>query len=361
MASSEEKRVSKRKRRLGKGLSALMGEPVRVSADSAFTGPSGHVERDDSVELASGSGVKTPLIPSLEGVDDERRVGNGGSIIFVGLDSIEPNPNQPRGQMDEEALKSLANSIRSAGVMQPILVRRSGGDKGGDWGGKYEIIAGERRWRAARLAGLEAIPAVVRTIEDRESAEWAIIENIQREDLNAMEKAEGFLYLIEYYGLTQVQVAERVGIERSSVANLLRLNQLDQMTKEDIRAGRLSLGHGKALLGIMDTEGRRRLAEAVILGDWSVREAERRVKKLLRGDLESYNQNKGLRGVRGGGAIKPEHIRMLELELEQLVEMKAEIRLDRSRAAGKVIISFRNVGEFERLLDRMKQSLSGTV
>ncbi len=221
--------------------------------------------------------------------------------------------------------------------------------------GEYEIVAGERRWRAAGLAELEQIPALVREIDDRASAEWALIENIQREDLNAIEKAEAFLNLVEEFGLTQSQVAERVGLERSSVANLLRLNHLDSLTKDDVRADRLQLGHAKVLLSMPDEAGvRRKLAEATILGGWSVRELERRVASLLkRGEAGASDQQPS--GHRQHGA-KPEHIRTLEHELGELLGMQAEIKLGRSKKSGKVTIAFKDVGEFEGLLERMRKA-----
>jgi len=231
--------------------------------------------------------------------------------------------------------------------------RGSDVESGGAGGGvRFEIVAGERRWRAARMAGLEKIPAIVREIDERESAEWAIVENIQREDLNPMEKAEGFLRLMEEYDLTQLQVAERVALDRSSVANLLRLNQLDADTKDDIRSGRLSMGHGKALLRIGFADNRRRVAEAAILGGWSVRELENRVSVLMDGLPVRRSSRRS-----GGVQDKPEHIRTLEYELGELLGMKSEIRLGRSRSSGKVIISFNNVGEFEQILDRIRESL----
>lgn len=351
---SPKKEDRKPKKRLGRGLSSLMSEPVKVSVEEVLPemeSPSSGLIDSPARIAQSGSGAQSRTTRSScasETVDD---AGDDLRIRFLRLDDISPNPNQPRKHLMPENLQELAASIRATGVMQPILVRSVGGG--------FEIVAGERRWMGARLAGLDSIPAIVRNLDTRESAEWGLVENIQREDLNPIEKAEAFQALIESFDLTQTQVAERVGIDRTSVANLVRLNQLDSQTKEHIRRERLSQGHAKVLLSIGDAEARRKLAEAAVLGKWSVRELEQRVNQLLRDEAAGVRSRVGGGvggdggGRRSSGGAKPEHVRALESELSTFLGMKAEIRLGRTRSSGKLIITFKNIHEFESMVKNL--------
>lgn len=193
----------------------------------------------------------------------------GAQVREIALDRIEANPYQPRQQMDREALEELAESIRAEGVLQPVVVRPVGGG--------YQLIVGERRWRAAQLAGLTSIPALVRSLDDRQAAALALIENLQREDLNPIEEALGFRRLMKEFGWTQEDVAARVGRKRSSVANSLRLLQLARELQEMIARGDLSAGHGKALLAVEDRMEQLRLAEQAVREGWSVRRLEEAV------------------------------------------------------------------------------------
>lgn len=193
----------------------------------------------------------------------------GRQVREVALDRIEANPYQPRQQMDPEALEELAESIRAEGVLQPVVVRPVGDG--------YQLIVGERRWRAAQLAGLTSIPALVRSLDDRQAAALALIENLQREDLNPIEEARGFRRLMKEFGWTQEDVAARVGRKRSSVANSLRLLQLAQELQEMIIRGDLSAGHGKVLLAVEDRMEQLQLAEQAVREGWSVRRLEEAV------------------------------------------------------------------------------------
>ncbi len=189
----------------------------------------------------------------------------------VPVDLVAPNPDQPRRNFDEEALLGLADSLRARGVLQPVLVRPVAG-------GRYELIAGERRWRAARIAGLSAIPAIVRHEDDAASLELALIENMAREDLNPVEEARACAALVDELGLTQAEVGRRIGRGRVAVANLLRLLDLPDEGLELIAAGRLSEGHGRALLMVEDHAHRRRLAREAAARGWSVRALEDRAR-----------------------------------------------------------------------------------
>lgn len=197
------------------------------------------------------------------------------SDMLININDIEPNREQPRKFFDEEALSELADSIAKHGVIQPLLVRPLSD-------GGYQLIAGERRWRASRIAGLSEVPVVVREMSDQQAAEIALIENLQREDLNPIEEAEGFKLLMERYNFTQEQAAERVGKSRPAVANALRLLVLPEEILDLVKSGKLSAGHARTILPITDKELLQRLVSEIMTKDLSVRETERLVKTLLK-------------------------------------------------------------------------------
>ena len=213
---------------------------------------------------ALGKGLGA-LIPDLSSLGDKERKALG--ISEIELDKIIPNEYQPRKVFDDEKLKELAASIREQGVIQPIIVHRGAG-------GGYQLIAGERRWRAARLAGLKTVPALVKEATKRELMEMALIENIQREDLNALEAAEAYKRLQDEFKLTQEDLARRVGKERSTVTNFLRLLSLPKEVKQDLASGSLSMGHAKALLSLERARDQIAAASAIVKKGLSVREAE---------------------------------------------------------------------------------------
>ena len=200
------------------------------------------------------------------------------AIQEIDINSIKVNPLQPRTQMDEEGLEDLANSIRVHGVLQPLLVRKA--EEG------FELIAGERRWRAARRAGLSTVPVIVEEIEEKSKLEIALVENLQREDLPPLDLARGIKKLMEDFNLTQEEVARRVGKKRSTIANLLRLFDLPPSIQDLLQEGKITLGHAKALLSAESQERQEELVEEILTHSLSVREVEKRVKKpLLRKSL----------------------------------------------------------------------------
>jgi ParB family chromosome partitioning protein len=192
--------------------------------------------------------------------------GQGRALLSLAIEAVERNPDQPRKRFDEAKLEELAASIREHGVVEPILVRREGA--------RYRIVAGERRWRAAQRAGLREVPAILREATDRQAFELALVENLQRADLNAIEEAEAFEVLASDHGLTQEQIAARVGKERSTVANALRLLKLPPEVRDAVRGGQLDMGHARALLGVDGAEVIRRLAQKAIREQLSVRALE---------------------------------------------------------------------------------------
>lgn len=305
------------KRRLGRGLSSLMQKPVEID-----------VKQDVSPEQASAD------------VDQSGGDEAASRLRTIAVGRLSPNPHQPRKGDQLPGIESLAASIRSAGVMQPILVRAKPG-------GEYEIVAGERRWRAAQMAGLAEVPAIVADLSEEQSAQWAVIENIQREDLDPIEKAEAFAALVNRFGLTHSQIAERVGLDRSSVANLIRLNGLDDSTKSDLRAGRITLGHAKVLLSIQDPNIRRAVTECCLKQEWTVRRLEAEVHEILNPTLNDPAK-------KSSKSSTPEHVRELEERISSALGVPARIRQNGSRKRGQIVLSFQTVEEFESLLERIE-------
>ena len=242
--------ASKVQRGLGKGLSALLGENADIDS---FRKPVGYVNKD----IVSDAVDATP----------------SADILRIPVSKVEPNPFQPRASFDADALEELSDSIRTLGLIQPITVRRVGS-------GRYQIISGERRFRACKLAGMDMVPAYVRNADDQGMLEMAIVENVQREDLDPIELALSYRRLIEECHLTQDNLAERVGKKRATVANTIRLLKLPAKVQHDIKVGLLSAGHAKAILGVEAPEIQEQLCDLVIRDGLSVRELESIVRKL---------------------------------------------------------------------------------
>lgn len=252
--------------------------------------------------------------------------------------------------MDEASLAKLAASIKAAGVMQPIAVRPASATAGAsDDGAAWEIVAGERRWRAAKLAGLSVIPAVVSSLSDRDAAEWGMVENLQREDLNTMDRAWGLKNLVEAFGLQHAEVAERVGLDRSSVSNLIRLTELEVSIQDLLREGSLGLGHGKALLSSESGPAREKLAKAAASQKWSVRRLERATGGAATAAVPS--------GVGGASASDPLRadaaIRDLERQLSEHLGTKVRIVTGASRTKGRVLLDFYSLEHFDGLMSLM--------
>jgi len=315
------------KRRLGRGLTSLISAPVEIDVEP---------EAEESGEAAASPEAK-PAVEVENKPTPEPAAGAGPDILSIPLSEVHPRSGQPRQTFDEASLGQLAASIRQAGLMQPILVRP--GTSGG-----YEIIAGERRWRAARSLNLATIPAIVRNLDDERCAEWSLIENLQREDLNPIDRAEAFQRLIDEFSLTHQDVAERVSLDRSSVTNHLRLNELDASCKEMVRSGALSMGHAKALLGIANIEDRVSMAERVARESWSVRELERRVKA---GD--EAKSAKSSAEASGGVPAHPQ-LEALQRRLGDHLGTKVKIVTGRKKGQGRLVIEFYDFDQFDGLL-----------
>jgi ParB family transcriptional regulator, chromosome partitioning protein len=266
-----------------------------------------------------------------------------GGLADVPVADIRPNPQQPREHFDEEALAALADSIREVGLLQPVLVRA--GEDGG-----YELIAGERRWRAARRVGLQTIPAMVRVADDAAMLQHAIVENIQREQLNPLEEAAAYQQLIEDFALTHDDVAARVGKSRATITNTLRLLQLPPAIQRCLKDGTLRMGHARALLGTPDRAFQEQLARRVVTEDLSVREVE----EAIRHRHESPSAAKAVAAAADpGGRLRPPGL----LELEELLGDYLETRVKITMGArhGRVSIDFANLEDLERIYRAMSQ------
>lgn len=254
----------------------------------------------------------------------------GARLADIELDRIRPNPQQPRDHFDEGAIGRIAESLVEHGMLQPIVVRQAADG--------YEIIAGERRWRAAQRAGLERIPAVIRDASPRESLEIALVENLQREDLNPVEEAHAYRLLVEEMGLTQEEAARRVGRDRSTVANYLRLLKLPEQVQAALVDGTLSMGHARALVGLEDPAAQRRLAEEAVARGLSVRQVEARVRR---------------RGEAAGARRRDPDVEAAEGKLSKALGTPVRIR---GKEKGRLEIRFTSLDELNRLYDLLLET-----
>jgi len=292
---------------------------------------------------ALGKGLGA-LIPDLSSLDDKERKALG--ISEIALDKIIPNEYQPRKTFDDGKLKELAASIREQGVIQPVIVHRTAG-------GSYQLIAGERRWRAARLAGLKTIPALVKEATKRELLEMALIENIQREDLNALEAAEAYKRLQDEFKLTQEDLAKRVGKERSTITNFLRLLKLPEPIQSAVRKGEISSGHARALIAIDDPARQMDIFRKTVGRGLSVRDVERLAR-----------EKKGKPAHRRGGGGHPtgavsSSLSSIEERLRQFLGTRVQVRMLQD-GKGEILIEYYSADDLERILEIFSEIEDGT-
>ena len=253
-------------------------------------------------------------------------------VLDVQIDLIQPGHQQPRTTFDQAKLDELAQSIRASGIIQPLLLRRRGG--------MFELVAGERRWRAAQIAGLRNVPAIVRDIPDEKLLELALIENIQRADLNPVEEANAYRKLIESLGLTQDEVAQRVGRDRSFVTNYLRILKLPSEIRQLLEREKLSFGHARALLTIDNALLQRRLAQKIVKNNWSVREVERRVRNLTT-PKQPRSLNKSVR--------EDPNLRAAEARLRRHLATQVRIIPNEPGESGKIEIEYYSLADLDRI------------
>lgn len=302
--------------RLGRGLSSLIGEAVSISLASPT-----------SPDVA----VSAPSEQAAPPVSDRQ-------LLAVEVRNLIASPFQPRREFDEAALAGLAESIKTAGVMQPVVARRSGS-------GGFELVAGERRWRAAQMAGLTTVPAVIVELTDVEAAEWALIENVQREDLGPLERAAAYRNLADRFGLTHAEIGEKLGLDRSVVTNFVRLLELEPGLQDYLVSERMSVGHAKVLLGLEAGAQRVAMGERSVREGWSVRRLEREVE--------------AARGLRPAGAGKAPSesreiaVREAEKQLSEQLGTKVQLVTKAGGKKGRIVIEFYSLDHFDGLLARM--------
>lgn len=315
-------------RRLGKGLAALLGDAIESTA----------VDASDSDPAQTPSATDTPKSPS------------GFTVLAVS--EIDNNPYQPRRYFDEEQLVALSQSLKQHDLLQPIVVRPKGA--------RYELISGERRLRAAIMAGWKTIAAQVREASDRETAELAIIENLQRKDLNALEKADSFKRYLDEHDCSHSELAKRLSIDRSTVANLIRLLELPNPVKQSLTNNLITAGHARALLPLVTADEQIKLCEKIVRKVLSVRAVEQIVQDSLfdAGDESKTTSGGGNKVNPVSGGSNPFQIARLEQELKQALGTKVDIR-EKAGGNGKIVIHFNNRDEFQRLLEQLDNRETG--
>jgi ParB family chromosome partitioning protein len=331
--------------KLGRGLGRLI--PVKTSIAPPASAPSeGAAAAAPNTPNATRS-VAAPSAPVTAREAAASLVATvaaealGKRIQEVSTNQIRPNARQPRREFDTKSIEELADSIRSAGLLQPIVVRPITGAKD-----QYELIAGERRLRACKSLNWAKIPAIVTNATDQDAGIWALIENVHRSDLNPMDRALSLKQLASEFRLTHEALAEQVGLDRSSVTNMLRLAELDETTSGLVRKGLLSQGHAKALLSISNLKTRATLAESAIRGEWSVRALEREVQRIA--SDASVDVPRGTPSTR-----KRANVEALERKLTQLLGTDVAIQTGRKSNTGKLQIAFYSIEQFEGIVSKL--------
>ena len=324
MAKQTKKAVG---RRLGRGLGSLIGSPVAI--DSPQDEPATDVTEQTQAVTPGSTPAAAPASSTLVA---SAGAAQGDGIQHLSLSSIVANTHQPRQNFADEPLAQLAESIRTTGLMQPIVVRpRKGG---------FELVAGERRWRAFQLLERGTIPAIVREVDDKAAAEWALVENLQREDLAPLERADGIARLMDDFGLTQSDAGKQLSMDRATISNLLRLREADEDTRAALAEGLIMQGHARALLGCTDLDRRKKLLGRCVREGWSVREVERRV------------QQAPPTGA-GSTETRSSHVADLEEKLGAHLGTKVRINLGRKKGTGKLSLDFYSLEQFDGLLDKL--------
>ena len=290
---------------------------------------------------AKGLGKGLGALLSTDGIPEDK----SDSVVELKINDISPNVDQPRKIFNEEALNELAASIKENGVIQPIIVQKKGDG--------YIIVAGERRWRAARIAGLKVIPAIVRELTDQQTLEQALIENLQREDLNPLEEAFAMDNLLKSHKMSQEQLAKKLGKPRATIANTVRLVNIDESLQDYIRNGDLSAGHAKAILSLKSSEDQRKVAEVILAKDMTVRQAEEYVKSYIYAQEHPEAARKPSKKD-----LDPQFTlstKEVETSLKKALGSKVRLKiLDSDAGRGKIIIDYKNYDDLDRLIEMLK-------
>ncbi len=325
-----------KEKRLGRGLEALLGK-LDGGNQGPAGGPSAGVASFDVPPVGLGTpGTPRPLSDSVPMSDAEP-----SGVIEIPIDEIEPNPFQPRQEINSEEIAQLADSLNNHGLLQPIVVRRHRG--------RYQLIAGERRFRAAKLAGWDKVPSRVVEADDRQLAELAIVENLQRKDLNPLEKAHCFQRYLEEYGVTQEELACRLSLDRSTISNFIRLLDLPEPVQQALREGRITQGHARALLSLDSEEEQIALCQQIQQEGLSVRRVEQIVQERQRpaANLSVVHPESSTRPGRSS-----EHLAALEQEFRAALGLRVSLTHN-GRGKGKLVVYFQSHEEFEILRDRI--------
>lgn len=329
-----------KERRLGRGLEALLGRSFEAQSQDAPVGEQQYESFEAAPQFDSGS-------YQSHASTDENVTRSADGQQWLGLVSIDRNPYQPRTSFDEAEIADLCDSIRTHGFLQPIIVR--------PFDGRYQLIAGERRLRAAQMAGWERVPVQIREVPDQQMAELAIVENVQRKDLNPIEKAASFKRYMDEYSCTQEEVANRVSIDRSTVANLLRLLELPEEVKSMLCRGDLTAGHARALLPLGDEHEQMEFARRIQKESLSVRAVEQAVSEHIR---RTDGEPLSIVDAEGNSRPSPlqpgQHIRDMEEQLSLAMGAKVEIKQS-AKGRGRITIHFASHEEFDRLRSSLSQ------
>lgn len=324
--------MNKPTKRLGRGLDSLIPSRIPDPPPTSFHGPPTRTTEVEPTEKAapartiaeSGSGIRAAMLPP---------------------ESLTPNPFQPRHKITDEDIGSLIQSIRTSGFIQPIAVR--------DVAGKYQIIAGERRWQAAKSLAMREVPVLIRDATDEQMLELALVENIQREDLNPIDRALAYREFCDRFQLSPERVGDRLGEDRTTVTNYLRLLELPEAIREWVRVRKISMGHARCLLGIADSGQQQRLADAVVRNELSVRALEEIVRR------ERSPSPSGASGPPSAlpGRFRSPHLKDMEKRFEQAVKTRVSIHEGKRRGTGRLVIEYYSLADFERLAELLGVAL----
>ncbi len=326
------------RRGLGRGLGSLIPTSAPATEESGGADTTGHAPADPVA--AGGQAVDITSLADRSTSGPELAPVPGAAFAELPIGQISPNAAQPRQAFDEEAMTELVHSIREVGLLQPIVVRRTGGGVGGE--DRYELVMGERRWRACQQAGLVTIPAIIRDTDDTEMLRDALLENLHRAELNPLEEASAYAQLLDDFGCTHEELAQRIGRSRPQISNTIRLLRLGPAVQRKVAAGVLSAGHARSLLAVEDPELQERLAQRVIAEGISVRGLEEIV---AMGDTGA--------GVRRVARAKPTAPGLVELADRLSDRFETRVKIDLGRAKGKVTVEFASLDDLRRIVDIM--------
>lgn len=322
--------MAKKKGGLGRGLDALFADAAPIYEEDAQEDPAIEIEEGPVIaEKPKASKKKTSGDPDLAATDEDR-------IVYIDINDIKPGASQPRKKFDEDKLRELANSIRENGVIQPLVVRKNGSG--------YELVAGERRWRASRLAELKKVPCIVRSFDEKQTMIVAIIENMQREDLDPIEEANGIQQMVRKYGFTQEQASATLGKSRAYIANSLRLLKLPEEIKTLITEGAISAAHGRTIINVGDAKTQKQICDKIVKGGLSVRATERLAEK-------AKDDSRPARKIRTSPS-KDREIATAEGDLRKI--MGTKVNINGTKSTGKIEIEYYSLEELNRLIEMLQ-------